>query len=168
MSWKPISHRGRVDGERNGVPGNTMRAFELLLEQIADPEVETDVRLTKSGVLFVGHDNLLQASTNGKGFANCVSRAELANLRVKCAGQVTEYGVPELEDVLKLFNGRGVIHLELKYGPDDLAGLVDAVLEQSLGDVPGSQDRTHAGKFCRSGPVSCRRTSTCRQSQGRA
>jgi glycerophosphoryl diester phosphodiesterase len=125
-----ISHRGRIDGEEAEVPGNTLAAFDMLLDRFPHIGVETDVRLTHGGLLVVAHDNLLQNFTNGSGFVNQLQNLrELAVLRVKCAGQITDYGVPELEEVLQLFAGRGVLHLEIKDGPDDPPGVLAAVLE---------------------------------------
>jgi glycerophosphoryl diester phosphodiesterase len=139
MARKVISHRARLDGERNGIPGNTLQAFTVLLDTVAiqfpgvDIDIETDVRLTWGGLLPVAHDNLLQVSTSGSGFMNRVmTHEELATLRVKCAGKITAYGVPELEDVLRLLQARGWrgrLHLELKHGPGDPPGVLEAVLE---------------------------------------
>lgn len=126
--WEVISHRGRAEGENVDAPGNTLKAFENILARHPDISVETDVRFTKDGTLIVLHDNLLQLATNGDGFANEVTRETLRSLRVKTGGVITGERVPELEDVFKLFNGRGTIHLELKVGPDDPPGLLPEVL----------------------------------------
>jgi glycerophosphoryl diester phosphodiesterase len=122
---KPIAHRGR----KHPGPGNTLAEFQELLAFDPEAEAETDVRFTWKKRKPVLHDTLLEAATNGEGWANLLGLDELADLRVKHGGQVTEHKVPELEDVVRLFNGHGVIHLELKYGPGDPPGLLPAVLE---------------------------------------
>jgi glycerophosphoryl diester phosphodiesterase len=127
--WEVISHRGRAQGENVDAPGNTLKAFENILAKHPNISVETDVRLTKDGTLIVLHDNFLPFATNGNGFANEVTRSTLRSLRVKTGGVITDQRVPELEDVFKLFNGRGTIHLELKVGPNDPPGLLPRVLD---------------------------------------
>jgi glycerophosphoryl diester phosphodiesterase len=127
--WEVISHRGRAQGENVDAPGNTLKAFENILAKHPDISVETDVRLTQDGTLIVLHDNFLPFATNGNGFANEVTRNTLHSLRVKTGGVITDQRVPELEDVFKLFNGRGTIHLELKVGPNDPPGLLPRVLD---------------------------------------
>jgi glycerophosphoryl diester phosphodiesterase len=125
-----ISHRGRLCGEEDNIPGNTLRAFGVCLDACPEVPIEMDVRFTRGGLLLIAHDNLLQSFTGGNGPVNQIKSPEdLKHLYVKSQGQETDETIPELEDVLHLFDGRGTIHLELKYGPDDPPGLLDAVLK---------------------------------------
>ena len=134
-TFTPISHRGRLHGERDGIPGNTLVAFGQLLVKYPEIEVETDVRLTEGDLLYVGHDNLLQNSTTGTGMANKLRAEDMPGLKAKIGGKATDHRVPVLEEVLQLFNGRGTLHIELKYGPGDPPGLLGHVL-RALSSFP--------------------------------
>jgi glycerophosphoryl diester phosphodiesterase len=130
---KPIAHQGKIDGDEAGIVGNTRKAFEVCLKNFPDADVEIDVRLTWTGLLLVAHDNVLQSSTNGQGFVHEVTPGQLADLRVRdamAARWVTTEPILQLEDVLLLFKGRGgTLHLDLKCGPGDPPGVVDAVVD---------------------------------------
>ncbi len=128
-SWNVIAHRGRLDGEQNGIPGNTLASFEALLSLYPNMSIELDVRLTKSGLLLVAHDNLLQGRTNGNGFLNGVKLEDLSNLVVKTDAGFTDKRIPQLEEVFEVFDGRSIMQLELKYGPNDPPGLLEKVLD---------------------------------------
>ncbi|MDF2626892.1 MAG: glycerophosphodiester phosphodiesterase [Symbiobacteriaceae bacterium] len=57
-------------------PSNTLEAFALALEQGADI-IETDVHMTKDGVVVVSHDATIDRMSNGSGHISAMTLAEL-------------------------------------------------------------------------------------------
>jgi len=57
-------------------PENTQAAFDLALQYRADV-LETDVRLSKDGIVMVTHDETLQRTTNGSGLVRDYTASEL-------------------------------------------------------------------------------------------
>lgn len=57
-------------------PENTKAAFDLALRYRADV-LETDVRLSKDGIVMVTHDESLQRTTNGRGLVRDHTASEL-------------------------------------------------------------------------------------------
>ena len=83
---KNFAHRG-FSGK---YPENTLLAFSKAIEEGVDG-IENDVHLTKDGVLVVMHDELVDRTTNGKGYIKDKTYEELAQLadteRVSGAGE---------------------------------------------------------------------------------
>ena len=84
-------------------PENTMEAFRAAIDLQVD-QVETDIRVTKDGVLVLMHDERVDRTTNGTGR---VCDFTLEELRALDAGswKGAEYAgakVPTLEEFLKL------------------------------------------------------------------
>jgi glycerophosphoryl diester phosphodiesterase len=127
-SITPIAHRLRLDGEANGIPGNTRRSLEVLLAQFPNASFETDVRLTEQGQMLTFHDVLLDRLTTASGWVNKIERKQLSTIKVLSSGTSSEETIPELEDIFRLARGRGTMHLELKYGPGDPPGLLEKIL----------------------------------------
>ena len=92
-----IAHRG-ASGE---APENTLKAFELAIEQRADM-IETDLHLTRDGRVLLAHDSDLAG-------AELASRS-FEELRLRAPQ------VPTLEEALELCGGRIPFNLELKTG----------------------------------------------------
>ncbi|OIO61184.1 MAG: hypothetical protein AUJ55_01250 [Proteobacteria bacterium CG1_02_64_396] len=93
-----IAHRG-ASAE---FPENTLPAFARALELGADG-IEFDLHLSFDGVLVVIHDETLARTTSGQG-----------RVAEHTAAQLAELGVPTLEQVLDLAEGRCLLNLELK------------------------------------------------------
>ena len=72
---KNFAHRG-FSGK---YPENTLLAFSKAIEEGVDG-IENDVHLTKDGVLVVMHDELVDRTTNGKGYIKDKTYEELAQL----------------------------------------------------------------------------------------
>src|SRR3954447_960778 len=80
------AQRGRTPGGRTLVlghrgasayaPENTFAAFDLAMELGADG-IETDVRVTRDGVLVLLHDETVDRTTDGTGLVAELCRAEL-------------------------------------------------------------------------------------------
>ncbi len=58
-----LAHRG----SRELWPENTWHAFDAVVNQLGYRYIETDVRITKDGVVVVFHDETLDRTTNGLG-----------------------------------------------------------------------------------------------------
>ncbi len=107
-------HRGTRE---NGLPENSIAAFEWVLSQM--PAVfEIDPRLTKDGVVVVFHDATLDRTTNGTGKVSDYTWAELQQLNLKnAAGEVTEYKIPSFAEVLEWGRGKTAFLLDKKDVP---------------------------------------------------
>ena len=78
---------------------------------------ETDVRFTKDRQLVIMHDSRVERTTDGHGIVEEMTLAELRRCRLQaCSEQV-----PTLEDVLRVFDRRGdvFVELEMKAYPSD-------------------------------------------------
>ena len=75
MKTKIQAHRGASAY----LPENTLEAFTLAAEQGADG-IELDVHLTKDGQIVVAHDERLERVSNGTGYINTHTLAELKTL----------------------------------------------------------------------------------------
>ena len=60
-------------------PENTMAAFRAAIELGVD-QIETDVRITKDGVLVLVHDGMVDRTSNGTGVVHDMTYAELMEL----------------------------------------------------------------------------------------
>jgi glycerophosphoryl diester phosphodiesterase len=97
MTWV-IAHRGASAEERE----NTLPAFERAIELGAD-FVELDVQAASDGALVVFHDLDLDRLTPLRG-----------PMRRRSAAELSEHGIPRLDDVLELTHGRIGVMAELK------------------------------------------------------
>lgn len=104
MNPKIIAHRGASAH----APENTLKAFQMALEQGADG-IELDVMLTKDGRLVVIHDDTVDRTTNGTGK---VREMTLAELKALDFGQGEP--IPTLDEVFEGFGGKFLINVELK------------------------------------------------------
>lgn len=125
---KIIAHRGAS----NDAPENTMAAFELALEQMADG-IECDVHLARDNKLAVVHDHQLGRTMPGKGYIRDYSLAELQEL--DCGSWFsTEFKsqkIPELRDVLKLIKSTSLTgDIEIKYGSPYYSGLEEHLVDE--------------------------------------
>jgi glycerophosphoryl diester phosphodiesterase len=101
------AHRGGY-----GFPdSNTVARFEVTRRQGADI-VETDLRVSRDGVVFLFHDELLDRKTVCKGRLASYTAAELE----RCHLLGLERGPDRFEDALRWSSGRVVIDAELKTG----------------------------------------------------
>lgn len=99
-----IAHRGAS----GTAPENTLKAFKKALSTNADM-IELDVYKTKDNRLVVIHDNTLERTTNGQGF---VENHTLAQLQKLNAGE--NEIIPTLEQVINLVDRKIPINIELK------------------------------------------------------
>ena len=109
------AHRGSSGRE----PENTLRAFAAAIADGADG-VELDLHATADGIPVVIHDRNIARTTNGQGYVDTLT---LADLRAFDAG--LDERVPTFAEVLDLLAGRVYLDIEIKQ-----AEIHDAVLTE--------------------------------------
>jgi len=104
-------HRGTIE---DGLPENSIVAFEAVL--CKTPAIfEIDPRYTKDSVAVLLHDVNLERVTNGVGRVSDYTWAELRKLRLKDhAGNVTEYPINTLDEVIEWAKGKTILNLDKK------------------------------------------------------
>jgi glycerophosphoryl diester phosphodiesterase len=107
-------HRG---GATIGFPENCIATFENTLQKIP-AFFELDPRLTKDSVVIVMHDATLDRTTNGKGKISDYTWKELQQLKLKDPeGNITQYNIPLLDDILRWAKGKTILMLDKKDVP---------------------------------------------------
>lgn len=109
-----IAHRG-ASGH---APENTLAAFALAREMGADA-IETDLRLTRDGVVVAMHDSDLQRTTGAGGLVAGMTAAELRELdaaaRWQGAARFPKQAIPTLGQVLQIAREKSLrCYLEIK------------------------------------------------------
>ena len=106
-----MAHRGC----RASAPENSMRAFQLALDQGADV-LETDLRITADGVIVCFHDAAVRRMSSGRGRVDGYSWSRLRELRLKSPDGALddEATIPALQEVLERFGPYWFFALELK------------------------------------------------------
>ena len=99
-----IGHRGANGHE----PENTFVSFQKALDMQVDG-IELDVHLSADGEIIVIHDEIIDRTTNGKGFVNALSLRELKAFRID-----SKHQIPTLKEVFDLVNQDCFINIELK------------------------------------------------------
>ena len=118
-------------GASGSAPENTMTAFKKALS-IGSHGIECDVQMTKDGKLIICHDELLDRTTDGKGF---IKDKTLEQIKTMDAGRWfgLEYEgerIPLLEEVLELVKQSDIyLNLELKTGIVQYNGIEDKVVD---------------------------------------
>lgn len=100
-----VSHRGG----RQEYDDNSATGFELSLAH-GLRGFETDLRITKDDEIVVMHNGTLDATTNGSGIVEEMTRGEISRFRLKTSGDP----IPFLDDLLALFRGRDDISVEFE------------------------------------------------------
>ena len=107
-------HRG---GMVKGFPENSIATFENTLRH-TPAFFEIDPRLTKDSVIVLMHDPTLDRTTTGKGKLSDYTFEELKQFRLKDAeGNVTNYGIPTLAEVIEWGRGKTILNLDHKDVP---------------------------------------------------
>lgn len=108
-----------ISGHRGGIdyPENSLEGLEAVLNQM--PAIfEIDPRLTKDSVIVLMHDVTLDRTTTGKGKISDYTWQELQSIRLKDPnGNITNYTIPKLEDVIKWSKNKTIINLDKKDVP---------------------------------------------------
>lgn len=122
-------HRG---GMVKGFPENSVATFENTLRH-TPAFFEIDPRLTKDSVIVLMHDATLDRTTTGKGKLSDYTFAELKQFRLKDAeGNVTNYGIPTLSEVIEWARGKTIINLDHKDVP---LAMTAALIRQHMADA---------------------------------
>ncbi|RPE09955.1 glycerophosphodiester phosphodiesterase [Chitinophaga lutea] len=107
-------HRGGIN---KGFPENSIEALDNTLRH-THATFEIDPRLTKDSVIVLMHDATLDRTTTGKGKVGDYTLAELKQLKLKdIDGNVTEYRIPTLEEMIRWAKGKTVLILDKKDVP---------------------------------------------------
>lgn len=108
------AHRG---GPRKGFPENCIATFENTLSHTA-AILEIDPHYTKDGQIILMHDATLDRTSNGHGKISDYTLAELKKLRLKdTEGNLTDYQIPTLDEVLQWAKGKTIMILDEKDVP---------------------------------------------------
>jgi glycerophosphoryl diester phosphodiesterase len=107
-----------VSGHRGGAwqsfPENCIPTFEHTLAHTF-AMLEIDPRYAKDGNIVVHHDATLERTTTGQGRVVDFTVPELKQLRLKdLNGQVTEFSMPTLDEVIDWARGKTVLVLDQK------------------------------------------------------
>jgi len=112
LKWK-YAHRGLHNSEK-GIWENTVPAFEAAVENGYGAEL--DIRLTADGQLAVFHDNELKRMCGEDIKIADLSMEELKKYKIKNTGS----RIPALEEVLKIFEGKAPLIIEIKSSGKDM------------------------------------------------
>ncbi|MCG8323198.1 MAG: glycerophosphodiester phosphodiesterase family protein [Cytophagales bacterium] len=122
FKWEPgvapmiSAHRG---GPYPGFPENCIETFDNTLSY-TKALIEFDVNTTKDGHLVLMHDDKVDRTTNGTGYVDGMTLAEIKNLRLKDnEGKITDFNVPTLAEVLQWAKEKGaLVSVDVKRGVD--------------------------------------------------
>lgn len=113
----PILIAGHRGGMVKGFPENSIATFENTLKH-TPAFFEIDPRLTKDSVMVLMHDATLDRTTTGKGKLSDYTYEELKKFRLKDAeGNVTDFPIPTLSEVIEWARGKTVLNLDHKDVP---------------------------------------------------
>ena len=126
---RAFAHRGLYEPDQS-VPENSLPAFLRAVE--AGYGAELDVQLTRDGQIVVFHDDDMQRACGVKGAVRDFTYEELHAIPLFGTGE----RIPLFSDVLRIFNGKQPLIVELKYGPD--TDLLCEATRQMLDAYPGS------------------------------
>ncbi|MFC4775898.1 glycerophosphodiester phosphodiesterase [Paenibacillus sp. GCM10023252] len=125
---KPINYAHR--GASGYCPENTLAAFRKAIE-LGATGMETDVQMTKDGVLVLIHDESLQRTAGDPRLVKDVTHEQLQQLDAGSwySGACTDERVPTLQSLLQLAAQHNItLNLELKNGLTPYPGLEQAVI----------------------------------------
>lgn len=105
------AHRG---GPADGLPENALETLQATLARVP-AMVEIDVAQSADGVLFLMHDDRLERTTTGQGFADAAHWDQLKTLRLKDGdGDITAFAPPKFSDVLAWSKSRTIVQVDFK------------------------------------------------------
>ena len=112
---KVWAHRGASGWDKQYGPENTMPAFERAIKMEADG-IETDVQLTKDGILVLAHDETIDRVSDGSGWIKDYTLKELRGFSFsKPHPEFGKVEIPTLEDLLCLLQDTKLeLNIELK------------------------------------------------------
>lgn len=127
---KVWAHRGASGYDPRYAPENTMPAFEKAVQMGADG-IETDVQLSRDGVVMICHDEKIDRTSDGSGYLKNYTLKELK--RYSFSKTHPEYGkvdIPTLEEFLAFLKETDLtLNIELKTGLIYYDGLEEKTLD---------------------------------------
>ncbi len=127
LKCRNYAHRG-FSGE---YPENTMIAFEKAIEAGCEG-IEMDVHFTKDGKLVIVHDELIDRTSDGKGFVKDYTYEELTafDFSNTYKDKVGFCKIPTLEEFMVLVHDKDIlINIELKTGIFPYPGIEQATYD---------------------------------------
>lgn len=110
------AHRGAA---RIGFPENSIATLENTLSKI-HAFFEIDPRLTKDSVIVAFHDERMERLSTGVGNLSNYTWAQLQDIRLKDpAGNITDYKIHKLEEILQWAKGKTILVLDKKNVPSE-------------------------------------------------
>ncbi|CAM4406240.1 glycerophosphodiester phosphodiesterase [Paenibacillus tarimensis] len=128
MSHNIINYAHR--GASGTSPENTMAAFKRAVE-LGATGIETDVQMSRDGMLVLIHDESLKRTTGAEGMVGAADFAELSQLDAGAwfGPEFAGERIPLLEELLELGKQyRLTINIELKNGMVSYPGMEEAVI----------------------------------------
>ncbi|MFC5463187.1 glycerophosphodiester phosphodiesterase [Lederbergia graminis] len=123
-----LAHRGSAGTH----PENTMESFKAAEKAGADG-IELDVHFSKDGEIVVIHDNTVDRTTDGTGYINQLTLAELKKLKANYHYKHffnKASRIPTLREVFEWLSGNQLLcNIELKNSDQPHEGLEDKVIE---------------------------------------
>lgn len=115
---KVFAHRGAS----YEAPENTKPAFQWAVNQFFDG-IETDVRNSSDGILYCFHDETVDRMTDGTGYFNELTSAQIDDLNIDAGNNVADYPdlkIPKFAEYLKFCKQCNVTPLiEIKFANED-------------------------------------------------
>ena len=151
-AWFQDAHRPLIlahQGGENEWPSNTMYAFRRAHEIGADV-LDTDLHMTRDGVLVLIHDTTVDRTTNGTGAISEMDWADLAGLdaayRFSLDGQTYPLrgqgiSIPRLDETLDAFP-QWRLQIEVKQAPLEIAEALSKLLQ-----AKSAEDRVLLSSF---------------------
>ncbi len=124
-----IAHRGFHDAKN---PENTLGAFQRAVDH--NYAIELDVRILADGTLVVHHDEKIARTTGADGYLKNMTWEEIAPLKVLGS----EFGIPKVQQVLDLVDGRVPILFDIKNFSRKQVGTLESNLCGMLENYKGS------------------------------
>jgi glycerophosphoryl diester phosphodiesterase len=114
-------------------PENTMLAFLKAAEAGVD-QIETDVRMTKDGVLVLMHDFTVDRTTNGSGNVCDMTYEEISKLNAGKIKNLEGHKVPTLREFLELVKNydKLTVDIELKVYPENSGDVAYEVCDKAI------------------------------------
>lgn len=128
---KIAGHRG---GYYHSYPESSLPLFEFIANQFERDTIiiEIDLRKSKSGTIFLLHDEMVNRTTTGEGKINDLTDEYLSSLYLKKSnGEITSERIPTFDDILNFIKDRN-INLMLDVKEPIHAEVLDQVKQHNL------------------------------------
>ena len=130
---KPMIISGHRGGMLPGYPENSIEAMEKTLTFLPS-FFEIDPQMTKDSVIILMHDATFDRTTNITGKVSDYTYAELKDVKLKDRqGNITDYGIPTLEEALDWGMGKTIFNLDNKRVPWEM--YVELLKEQRYPNI---------------------------------